>query len=79
MSPPDANFSSMASIQRYIDDQKIIDYVTKTYGFAQGKTHDVTVEIESRPPVMNSTTSHIVKVTVAYGLKLDEVDKLTEL
>ncbi|GEB94382.1 hypothetical protein [Microbacterium lacticum] len=69
----------MAKIQRYIDDQKIIDYVSTAYGFDQGKSHDVSVEIESQPPVMNSSTSHVVKVTVSYGLKLDEVDKLTEL
>ena len=68
-----------ASVQIPIDDEKILDYIRDNHGQVEGKSRDLGVEVQSLPRAANSSISHVVTVTIRYGLRLGEIEKLAAL
>ncbi|UIN31886.1 hypothetical protein [Microbacterium binotii] len=69
----------MASVQIPIDDDKILDYIRENYGLVEGKSRVLAVEVEAQPRAANSSISHVVTVSIRYGLELGEIEKLAGL
>lgn len=69
----------MATIQIHVSDDKILQYLRDDRNFSEGRSNNIQVEVEARPPVQNSKISHVVHVTVTYGLELGEIEKLAEI
>lgn len=68
----------MASVEIRIPDEKLLEYLREQRAFAEGQTHQISVDVEAQPPTANSTISHIAVVTLRYGLHLGELEKLIE-
>jgi len=68
----------MASVEIRIPDEKLLEYLREQRGFAEGQTHEISVEVEAQPPIANSTISHVAVVTLRYGLQLGQLEKLVE-
>lgn len=68
----------MASIEIPISDDKILDHLRTERGLQEGKTFDIDVMVEARPPERNSSVSHVVTVQLRYGLQLGEIERLVE-
>lgn len=69
----------MASIQVPVDDAKIIDFLEREHGLVLGHGRVTELRVDAQPPVQNSNTSHLIHVTLTFGAKLGDIEKLAGL
>lgn len=70
----------MAETTVYIPDEKIIDYIKSKFELDPGKANpNIEVRVTANPPTENNTMSHLVEVTLRYGLELGEIGELAEI
>lgn len=68
----------MAEIKVYVSDDEVLDYIQTKFGLEPGKASaHIGVDVVAQPADENSTVSHVVEVTLRYGLELGELKALT--